>query len=313
MADYGKLLSRIWSDPEFTALDARAQQMYCLLISYSTRNHAGVLPLTLKRWAKSTADASIENVTATLRRLVAAKFVAIDWDSEELLIRTYIRNDEVYRQPNLLKSALKFALQVESIALRWVLHDELLRLPEHKDLHETEATANALVKGVNRTLPEGFGEGLPEGITEPPGVGGYLSGVREHPHLHPSPTPAAEPIDEPPTGHGRAATPAAELVRRALPKNTPKPTQTALRIAAAELLHTGTPDDVVEQALAEWATKTGVGPGILATLAADVIKRRNGHTANGKPPHKMRALVELTREVEAHEQALATTGRKELT
>ena len=107
MAEYGKLLSRIWSDPEFVALDARPQQLYCLLISYSTRNLAGVLPLTLKRWAKSTRDATIDNLTDALCDLAANEFIVIDWDTEEVLIRTYIRNDEVYRQPNLMAPSLE--------------------------------------------------------------------------------------------------------------------------------------------------------------------------------------------------------------
>jgi hypothetical protein len=310
MADYGKLLSRIWSDPEFTSLDARAQQLYCLLISYATRNYAGVLPLTLKRWAKSTRDATVDNITDALKALTAAKFVAVDWDTEELLIRTYIRNDEVYRQPNLMISARRSALQVESPALRWVLHDELLRLPDHKDPHKTEETANDLVRGLQRTLPEGFGEGFHEGIGEPPGVGGYLSNQQEHLHLHRTPAPAAVPIAEP--DDAISATPGADLVRRIIPKEHPAATRTALRHRASELINSGTPKPVVEAALQLWLTKPNLGPNALPSLVSEVIKSRDNPT--GGPtgrPHKMRALAELAREVEAQEQAQLT--QKELT
>jgi hypothetical protein len=288
MADYGKLLSRIWSDPEFTGLDARPQQLYCLLISYSTRNYAGVLPLTLKRWAKSTRDGTVDNVTDALKALTAAKFVAVDWDTEELLIRTYIRNDEVYRQPNLMISALKSARQVESPALRWVLHDELLRLPDHKDPQKTEQTAKELVNGLQRTLPEGFGEGFHEAIPEPPGVGGYLSNQQEHPHLHRTPTPAAVPIPEP--DDAIAATPGADLVQRIIPKEHPPATRTALRHRASELLNNGTPKATVEAALQLWLTKPTLGPHALPALVSEVIKNRAATNPHGIGKATQKAL-----------------------
>lgn len=76
-----------------------------------------------------------------------------------------------------------------------------------------------------------------------------------------------------------AATSGAELVKRAVPPDVPAPTRTALRLAASELVNTGTSPEVVSEALRDWVTKTGVGPGILASLAADIIKRRNGHAS----------------------------------
>jgi hypothetical protein len=291
VAEYGKLLSRIWADPQFVALDARPQQVFCLLISYSTRNLAGILPLTLKRWVKCTADAVIDNLTQALIVLAANNFIIVDWDTEEVLIRTFIRNDEVYRQPNLMKAALRFALQVESEAIRWVLHDELNRLPEHKDSDKTEMTANMLVAGLTRTPSEGLPEGFREGLLEPPGVGVTYVGNQntstytEHQHQHLQPQPIPEPLDS------VAATSGAELVRRAIPKEQPAAVQTALRLRASELVNTGTPPDIVEEALRDWATRTGIGPGVLPSLAADVIKRRNGHARAapngiGKPTEK---------------------------
>lgn len=72
-----------------------------------------------------------------------------------------------------------------------------------------------------------------------------------------------------------AATPGADLVRRIIPNEIPDATRTALRHQASALINNGTPPDVAEQALRDWLAKTGVGPGILPSLAADVVKRRN--------------------------------------
>ena len=120
------------------------------------------------------------------------------------------------------------------------------------------------------------------------------------------------------TGRGAiAATPAAVLVGRTIPREINSATQTQLRLHAGRLLHDGTPADVVEEALRDWAARTGIGPGVLASLAADVVKRRNGHTRegpNGKP-HKLRGLAELAAEERAREHAQLETAsaRKELT
>lgn len=102
-----------------------------------------------------------------------------------------------------------------------------------------------------------------------------------------------------------AATPGADLVRRTIPAELPSATRTMLRISASTLIREGTPADVVEEALRDWAAKTGVGPGILPSLAADVIKRRNGHAraAPTGPRHKVRTAAELAQRERAREQA----------
>jgi len=306
MADYGKLLSRIWSDPEFTALDARAQQLYCLLISYHSRNLAGVLPLTLKRWAGSTRDATVDNITEALQQLAKAGFIVVDWDTEEVLIRTYVRNDEVHRQPNLMKAARKFALQIESPALRRALSAELMRLPEHKDAAETERVAKQLVE----TLTEPFAEPLPEPfaepISEPPGVGvSYVSREREHQHQHQTPAPAAAPrpvavaprphvptLNEivgaskpppPPPDPGPSAIPARELVKRIIPTSHPADIRGKLAHQATRLLQDGVSPELVEAGLQLWLTKPHAGPALLPSLVSEVIKTNTPQTTGPAP------------------------------
>ena len=205
MANYGKLFSRIWVDPEFTALDAAAQQLYCLLISHSTRDHAGVLPMALRRWARCTSGATIETIRGALARLINAGFTVVDWDTEEVLVRTFIRNDEVYKQPQVMRSALKSAVTVESPALRWALHDELMKLEnaiDKPDLRtETDKAINALVDGLPAPCAHPA-RTLPEPCAEAPGVGAYVSTVGEAPT--PAPTTAPAPDDDTPArGHER--------------------------------------------------------------------------------------------------------------
>jgi hypothetical protein len=299
VAKYGKLWFRIWSDDDFTALDSRAQQLYFLLISYPTRTYAGVLPMTLNRWARATKDNTIANVTAALKQLAARRFVVVDWDTEEVLLRTFIRNDEVPKQANIMKSALDSAEHIQSPKLRWALYYELLNQPDDKAPHRTEEAANKLVAGLQEPVPEPLTEGLTEPLTqplpEPPVVVTYLSS-NEQLQLQPETSTAAEPNGRP----GRSATPGATLVRRIIPDTYPNAIRTELRIQANALLKDNQPPEAVEAALQLWLTKTGVGPRILPALVADVLKTpTNGNRTNGNggPKHKLRALAELANEV----------------
>lgn len=178
--------------------------MFMLLLSYPTRNYAGVLPLTMRRWSNATADATSENVRSALNRLVETHFIVVDWETEEVLIRTYIRNDEVYRQPNLLKSALKDAIRVESEVLRRAIKQELLALPGHKYQDSTTELANSLVKTLSEPIPEPIREPIQEPIREGCGVGGYVS---SNPTPSPTPPPSTlhlspSPCTQPPPSSG---------------------------------------------------------------------------------------------------------------
>ena len=105
---------------------------------------------------------------------------------------------------------------------------------------------------------------------------------------------------------GRSATPGAELVRAIIPGDYPNATKTELRLQANALLHEGQPPEAVEAALRLWLTKTGVGPRILPSLVADVLKAPLAQPT--AKPHKMRALVELAQQTANSE----TRDRKEL-
>jgi hypothetical protein len=76
---------------------------------------------------------------------------------------------------------------------------------------------------------------------------------------------------------GPTAADAKRLVQRIIGPEFPAPARTSLAIHAAELLKQFDLDTVGE-ALTEWRGRTGIGPGILPSLVADVVKRRNGHT-----------------------------------
>lgn len=125
--DHGRVLCKIWQDKDFRALSRAAQALYMQLLSQPTVNNAGVMPLQLSKWAKGCDEATSESIVRDLAVLVDGRFVIVDTDTEEVLVRSFIRNDGVLKQPNVLKNALRAAEAVESSTIRLALAVELRR------------------------------------------------------------------------------------------------------------------------------------------------------------------------------------------
>ncbi|HEY1127262.1 MAG TPA: hypothetical protein VGF83_05835, partial [Actinomycetota bacterium] len=187
---HGRIHSAIWSDPDFLALEVGPQRMYMFLLSQPNLNHAGLLPLTMNRWASRCRGMTAAMVRADLEVLAAARFIVLDFEAEELLIRTLVRGDGVYRQPLVMKRLVEDAQEITSAKLRVALLLELARLPfdglsdepTGKDkrgpsvravaLESTEAIRGAFgdppalpppdpPERVSETLPGGSGDGSP--------------------------------------------------------------------------------------------------------------------------------------------------------
>lgn len=126
--EHARVLTRIWEDPDFCALPVEEQRIYFLLLSRKNLAPCGVVPLQLRKWARCAPDTTEEDVTRVIGALEAKRYVFVDTDTEEVLIRTLIRNDGVLKVPNVFKAALRQSLAVESPKLREVLAWELRRL-----------------------------------------------------------------------------------------------------------------------------------------------------------------------------------------
>jgi hypothetical protein len=172
---YAAIHQRIWADPEWRALDLGAQHLYLLLISQPQMNLAGVLPLQLRKWASCVDGWDIGDVAKALDRLCDARFVLVDEDTEEVLIRTLIRNDGSYKIPNVLKSLLQVAEGTQAAALRAALSVELGRLEPLDGKKAVEAAgwiaATRLVLGIADGPSGPGGEPLPEPLPEGLGQG----------------------------------------------------------------------------------------------------------------------------------------------
>jgi len=154
-----RIQTAIWDDDDFLALNATEQRMYMFLISQDDLAHDGVLALRERRWSGKAADTSAASIENDLTALVEGGFVVVDEDTEELLIRSFIRGDQVYRQPNVLRSAADHLPLVKSRAIRVALLAELERVRDEPMPADSAKTVEAMIAALQNPSEKGSRKG----------------------------------------------------------------------------------------------------------------------------------------------------------
>jgi hypothetical protein len=185
-----RIFTSIWKDPDFLGLPASAQWLYMFLLSQEELTYCGTIPLRVPRWARKAVGLTIADVELDLKRLEGTAypsanpdgpparqpFVVSDSETGELLIRSMLRRDNAWKQPNLLKQARESADQIESRRILGVLLSELQRLPAAESPSEQV-----------RTLIGDFIADLSQGSPYPPA----------YPTANPYPNPSDDPDGNP--------------------------------------------------------------------------------------------------------------------
>lgn len=215
--DHGRVLCKIWRDKDFRVLPRSAQALYMQLLSQPDVNNAGVLPLMVSKWAKGCEELTRDDMVRDIAVLVDAGFIVVDTETEEVLIRSFIRNDGGMKHRYIFKNALKMAEGVDSEKIRVVLAAELRRTRDaeagrvaaildpsgsdrkpfskpsepdpNADVNPSEWDSNPIENASESDPGNGmafesdsdrYGEGEGEGVGETPVVG-HLGGVARTP------------------------------------------------------------------------------------------------------------------------------------
>ena len=126
--EFAKVYMSIWGNPDFTKLSVGAQRLYMFLISQPDLSRAGTITLAFNRWLSRVMDYSREELLSDLAELASTRFVVVDESTEELLVRSYIRNDDGWKSPNIMISVAAAARQVMSETLRAVIRQEVAKI-----------------------------------------------------------------------------------------------------------------------------------------------------------------------------------------
>jgi len=132
--DFAKILTRIWSDQDWRTLTIHEQHLYMHLVTRSDLSYAGVADWRPKRITPLATNANVHDIELAAATLQAKGYIVVDEDTEEVLVRSYHRNDEALKIANMGKAVAKAYFDVASSKLMGVIVWELQRLhAEHPD------------------------------------------------------------------------------------------------------------------------------------------------------------------------------------
>jgi hypothetical protein len=287
-----RLFSSLWNDDDFLAMSSEAQRAYMFLLSQPDLEFSGVIPLRVRKWSKKAAGLTVG--------------IVADRETEELLIRTLIRGDGIFRQPNLLRAARKHLATVESPKLLAAVRCELVRalaeLGDGKTANakaELEAMIGELPNPSAESQPNPSAEGTPEVASNPspnPSPNPSMKGAG-NPSANPLgergmvtavttgfPSPLAPFPDPPPSLAALATGPptAQDLVAEWVDRCKVRPHSRTVGAVArhVKVLLDEMPPEVVRDALEAWRIK-GADPSALYGFANQVANANPRASPNG--------------------------------
>ncbi|MET9339231.1 hypothetical protein [Nonomuraea sp. NPDC003804] len=198
--DEARIFAAIWQDDHFLSLSPTQQRLYLFLLSQPDLSYCGVIALRERRWSKKARGLTVEQICEDLEALaldpsgnpsanpsgnpLSGPLLVVDEDAEEVFVRSLIRLDGIWKQPNLLKAAREAARLVQSRRIRAALVTELRRIPVQK-------SESQHVKKVMGEFIEEFDEADGNPFEESPRL-----------PENPSPNPSRNPSPDPSQGKG---------------------------------------------------------------------------------------------------------------
>lgn len=92
---FGKLLASTWTDEDFNSLKRTEQWLYMRLLGNPKLSLVGVIDYRPGHWVRLADGVDRATVEAAVEGLEARRYVIVDRDTEELLIRTLTRHDGI--------------------------------------------------------------------------------------------------------------------------------------------------------------------------------------------------------------------------
>lgn len=176
--EFAKLRLSMSNDDDFRALAPHEQHLYVVLMRSMSLSYCGIGDWRPSRIAPLAAGWTVEQVVYSAAGLVDKLYLLVDESTEEVLVRSFIRHDEILKQPKMSIAMAKAYAVAASPTLRGVVVHELNRLHEEDPALKgwtVEAVTDLLSKpSVNpSSYPLGKGSDWPsvKGSVNPSGWG----------------------------------------------------------------------------------------------------------------------------------------------
>ena len=128
--DHARMRLDIWADEDWTDLTSSGQWLYERLLTHSGLSYCGVVEWRPKRIAQSARDLKALDVEMFAVELEDRNFLVIDRDTEECLVRSFVKHDGLMDKWNLAAAVARTFTAVSSKALRGAIVHELKALRE---------------------------------------------------------------------------------------------------------------------------------------------------------------------------------------
>lgn len=308
---YARIMTAIWRDKDFLALDVSPQRTYLMLVTQPDISAAGTLPLRVRRWASLAANSTGTTLGADLQTLTEARFIVADKKTEELLIRSFVRWDGGHTNGKRLPVIVAAADAVDSAPLREALALEFERLgmdaarlreglsdaPADSASHslsdglsdsgsdmasvididvareERAILAISQVDSASDVLSEAVSDGLFDAVSGSNRVVGYVSTVGTTTRNPETATSSADAGDESPTAQSLVAGWIDSCAKRP-PKNVIGQIAKHVKALLDEAIDPGD----IRAGLVEWRAKGGLHPSTLPSIVNGVM---NGSGQSG--------------------------------
>lgn len=277
---YARYTTSIWHDDNFVALTPEQQAMYFLLDGQAEVTACGTLPLRPRRWSRMARSWTPERVTEVLGELAERGHVVIDEDTEELLIRKFVKWDGGYTNSKRLPVIRESAMDIASPILRRALAREFAKLglsDMASDLgwnsawdtawHSPSDTASDSTTAEDRVVVK-KGDYIPQPTTPKP-----------QPATH---NPQAVAV---PDGQTADAPTAQHIVAEWIEHCDKRPPGRVVGQVAkltGEMLSEGIDPDDIRRGIAAWMTKP-LSPAVLPSVVNEVM---NGPSGTARRPAK---------------------------
>lgn len=129
--EYARVRLNMAEDPEYLDLTVDAQHLYAnILLIDPSLSYCGIADWRPVRLTQRAKDLTLDRIMAAAAVLEQARFALFDPDTEEVLVRTLVRNDELLRNPKMALSVVKAYQGAASRTLRAAVVTELHKARE---------------------------------------------------------------------------------------------------------------------------------------------------------------------------------------
>lgn len=212
--DHARIHLDIWGDDDWMDLSSDAQHLYWVLYTHPNLSFCGAGEWHPGRLSTRARDLTTERVNDAATELIQNLFLHIDPDTDEFLLRSWIKHDGLYRVQNMAVSMANARADLASRDLRGIVVHEVSKLrnaePELQSWKRDQVSKMLAQKAID---PVDWLDASPwaRGKVSPspsPSTSPWVSPRVSHPSSHPStgdpspgsshpPTPAPAPAPAP--------------------------------------------------------------------------------------------------------------------